>query len=247
MPYYSGSVAAVPAANRDAYLEHIRRAWPLMREQGVTRMVETWGEDVPHGKRTDFHRAVQAQDDEVPVFSWMEWPDRATCDAAFQRMMADDSFSERMGEMPFDGKRMIFGGFAPLTADGTDRGAGWFQGFLLAVPADKRDAYAQMAREAHEQMFAPNGCLGTFENWGEDVPRGKLTDMYRAVEAEDGEMVVFSWTAWPDRATCESAAKAMEASMQGQEMPEMPFDGQRMMWGGFAPIFDSDRDERGAP
>lgn len=241
MTYYTGSITAVPIANRDAYARHLRKAWPILQEHGATRMVESWGDDVPHGKHTDFYRAVEAREDEAVVFSWIEWPDQATADSAFERMMADETVPERMGEMPFDGKRMIYGGFATLLAEGTDRDAGWYQGFLIPVPAGKKDAYAKLAREAHDEMFAPNGCLGVFEMWGEDVPRGKQTDMYRATAAEEGETIVFSWAAWPDRATCNKAAKAMEASMEDQPMPDMPFDGKRMMWGGFAPIFDSAR------
>ena len=65
--------------------------------------------------------------------------------------------------------------------------------------------------------------------------------MYRATDAQDGEAIVLSWTAWPDRATCEAAARAMEAAMAGQPMPDMPFDGKRMIWGGFGVLFDSDR------
>lgn len=241
MTYYTGTVAAVPEANRQAYADHVRRAWPILREHGAIRLVETWGEDVPRGKQTDFFRAVDAQEGEAPVFSWIEWPDRATAEAAFQRMMGDPATTERMGEIPFDGKRMIWGGFSPLFVAGADRGAGWFQGFLVPVPEASRQAYADLAREVHETMFAPNGCTGIVEAWGEDVPRGQRTDMYRATAAQEGEAIVFSWTAWPDRATCEAAARAMEAAMEGQPMPEMPFDGKRMIFGGFAPLFDSDK------
>ena len=66
--------------------------------------------------------------------------------------------------------------------------------------------------------------------------------MYRAVDAKDGEVIVMSWSAWPDRATCDEAARKMEEGMDGKDMPEMPFDGQRMIWGGFGTIFDSDVD-----
>ncbi|MDO5706003.1 MAG: DUF1428 family protein, partial [Paracoccus sp. (in: a-proteobacteria)] len=88
-------------------------------------------------------------------------------------------------------------------------------------------------------MFAPNGALGALEAWGEDVSRGKRTDMYRAVDAQDDEVVVFAWTAWPDRATCDKAAEKMMQDMGDGPMPEMPFDGKRMIWGGFATLFDS--------
>ena len=241
MTWYTGSLAPVPDARKDAFIDHAARAWPLFRQRGALRMVETWGEDVKPGKVTDLRRAVALQQDEVPVFSWIEWPDRATADAAWADMMADDGVAAAMGEMPFDGGRMIFGGFAPVVAEGTDRGAGWFQGFVVPVPQGNRQAYADMARRVWEDQFRPNGCLGNFESWGEDVPRGRQTDFHRAVDARDDEAVVIAWTAWPDRATCDAAGRAMELAMQGRPMPEMPFDGMRMAWGGFAPVFDSDR------
>jgi len=108
MSYIDGFVAAVPTANRAEFIEHATRIDALFIEFGATRVVEGWGDDVKPGKLTDFQRAVQATDDETVVFSWIEWPDKATRDAGFERMMSD----ERMqGPMPFDGKRMIFGGF----------------------------------------------------------------------------------------------------------------------------------------
>lgn len=85
----------------------------MFKKFGALRMVECWGEDVPHGESTDFYRATKAEDGETPIFSWIEWPDRATCDAAWQAMMNDPAMQD-MGEMPFDGKRMFWGGFAPI-------------------------------------------------------------------------------------------------------------------------------------
>lgn len=238
MPYYTGSIAAVPTANRQKYIDHVRAVWPLFRSHGATRMIESWGVDVPRGKVNDLYGAVNAKDDETVVFSWIEWPDRAKADDAWQKMQKDPAM-QAMPQMPFDGSRMIFGGFEPIFADGTDRGAGYIQGFALAVPERNKAPYVDMARTAWKDAFRPNGCTGMVEAWGVDVPHGKQTDFYRASKAEAGEVPVFSWTAWPDKATCDAAARAMEASMEGQEFPEMPFDGMRMMWGGFEPIFDS--------
>ncbi|MDO5604828.1 MAG: DUF1428 domain-containing protein [Paracoccus sp. (in: a-proteobacteria)] len=232
MSYFTGMVAAVPVANRRAYIDHARQAWPVFARLGARRMVETWAEDVRPGRQTDFLRAVQAGDGEAVVFSWIEWPDRATADAAWTAMTPGD-----MPEMPFDGSRMIWGGFAPLFTAGKDRG-GYYQGFLTPVPAANRVAYRDLAQYAWDNMFAPHGALGAFENWGEDVPHGKKTDMYRATDAAEGEAILFSWTVWPDRASCDAAARAMEAD-HPQAPADMPFDGMRMIWGGFSPIFDS--------
>ena len=235
MTYYTGCIAAVPTANRQEYLNHVNVAWPLMRKHGATRMVESWGVDVPTGKVNDLYGAVNAKDDETVVFSWIEWPDKAKADDAWQKMQKDPAM-QAMPQMPFDGSRMIFGGFEPVFAEGNDKGAGYIQGFALAVPEKNRSPYVDMAKGAWNDAFKPNGCLGMVEAWGVDVPHGKKTDFYRAALAEPGEAPLFSWVAWPDKATCDAAARAMEAGMEGQEYPEMPFDGKRMMWGGFEPV-----------
>lgn len=113
MTYYSGFVLAVPTANKQRYIDHAKAAWPVFQSRGALRMIEGWGEDVPHGKETDFYRATNAKEDETPVFSWIEWPDRETADAAYASMMADPEM-QKMGDMPFDGMRMFWGGFAPV-------------------------------------------------------------------------------------------------------------------------------------
>jgi len=114
MKYVEGFVVAVPAANKEAYIQHARQAAPLFKEFGVSRMVECWGDDVPDGKVTDFRGAVKAKDDEVVVFSWFEYPSKEARDAANQKMMSDPRMKAMGESMPFDGKRMIFGGFVPV-------------------------------------------------------------------------------------------------------------------------------------
>ncbi|TYT25304.1 DUF1428 domain-containing protein [Luteimonas viscosa] len=111
MPYIDGFVLAVPTANREKFIEHARRFDPVFIEFGATRVIEGWGDDVPEGKVTDFRRAVQAKDDETVAFSWVEWPDKATRDAGMKKMMEDPRMDPAANPMPFDGKRMIFGGF----------------------------------------------------------------------------------------------------------------------------------------
>lgn len=113
MTYYSGFVLAVPAANKQAYIDMARDAWPMFQRLGAIRMVENWGEDVPHGTQTDFYRATDAREGEVPLFSWIEWPDRATAERAQARMEAEMK-DRPMPEMPFDGRRMFWGGFSPI-------------------------------------------------------------------------------------------------------------------------------------
>ena len=124
MTYVEGFVVAVPTENKEDYRKHAAEALPLFKEFGVQRMVENWGDDVPKGKVTDFYGAVQAKDDETIVFSWFEYPDKATRDAANEKMMSDPQDEGDGREMPFDGQRMIFGGFDAIVdekADGHDR------------------------------------------------------------------------------------------------------------------------------
>ena len=112
MAYIDGFVIAVPTARKQEFIDHAGKAVSVFKELGATRILECWGDDVPDGKLTDFRRAVQAKEDETVVFSWFEYPDRATRDAVNARMMDDPRMADM--EMPFDGKRMIFGGFAPV-------------------------------------------------------------------------------------------------------------------------------------
>ena len=114
MPYVDGFVLAVPKAKLEAYKALAARAGKLWMEHGALSYVECVADDVPYGELTSFPRAVQAIDDEVVVFSWITYPDRATRDAVNAKVMAD---ARMKGEdMPFDGKRMIYGGFESFVA-----------------------------------------------------------------------------------------------------------------------------------
>lgn len=237
MPYIEGFVAAVPTKNKDAYRKHAQESLPLFKEHGATRMVETWGDDVPDGKVTDFKRAVQAKQDETVVFSWVEYPDRATRDAAQKKMMSDARMKEMGAKMPFDGHRMIYGGFSPIVFEGTGKGR-YVDGIVVPVPEGKREAYRAMAAKT-SALFKEHGALSVVETWGDDVPRGKTTDFYRALQADEGEKVVFSWIVWPDKATRDKAWEACMKDPRMQPEGEAPFDEKRMFWGGFEPIVDA--------
>ena len=115
MSYIDGFVIAVPNANRDKFIGHARKFDAIFLECGAIRVMECWGEDVPEGKVTDFRRAVQAQQDETVVFSWVEWPDKTTRDAGMEKFMQDPRM-EAASDCPFDGKRMIFGGFVSVVS-----------------------------------------------------------------------------------------------------------------------------------
>jgi uncharacterized protein YbaA (DUF1428 family) len=238
MNYVEGFVAAVPAANKEAYRKHAADAAPVFKEYGVTRVVEAWGDDVPDGKVTDFKRAVKAKDDEVVVFSWWEYPDKTTRDAA-SRKMRDDPRMKAMGaSMPFDGKRMIFGGFTPLVEESAAGAMGYADGYLVAVPTANRQGYREMAAKA-AAVFKEYGATRVVEAWGDDVPQGKITDFRGAVKATGDENVVYSWIEWPSKEARDAAwPKIMEDERMRPDKANMPFDGQRMIYGGFMPILD---------
>lgn len=118
MTYIQGFVLAVPTARKQDFIDHAAMADAVFLEHGAIRVVECWADDVPHGKQTDFYGAVQAKEDESIVFSWIEWPDKATSEAMHAKMeeitTTDPRFSMEHNPPPFDGMRMIFGGFVPV-------------------------------------------------------------------------------------------------------------------------------------
>ena len=236
MAYIEGFVAAVPRGNKDAYQKHAAGAVSMFKEFGATRQLEAWGDDVPDGKVTDFKGAVQAKPDEVVVFSWLEYPDKATRDKANKKMMDDPKMKDVGEHLPFDGKRMIFGGFQPINDSGKAGKPGYVDGSLLAVPKANKAAYLEMA-DKHAALLKEYGATRVVDSWGDDLPDGKLTDYKGAVKAMPDEVVVFSWVEWPSKEVRDTGwAKAMEDPRMKQM--QLPFDGKRMIYGGFAPILD---------
>lgn len=114
MEYIDGFVAAVPTANKEQYLDHARNAAACFKDHGASRLIECWGDDVPDGDLTSFIKAVQCQADETVVFSWIVWPSKAVRDKGMEGAMSDERLHPNNNPMPFDGKRMIFGGFEKL-------------------------------------------------------------------------------------------------------------------------------------
>jgi uncharacterized protein YbaA (DUF1428 family) len=111
MSYIDGVAAAVPTANRDRYVEHAKWAGAIFKEYGALKQTECWGDDVPDGKLTSFPMAVKCQPGETVVLSWIVWPSRQARDEGWKKIMADPRMQPGANPMPFDGKRMIFGGF----------------------------------------------------------------------------------------------------------------------------------------
>lgn len=237
MTYFEGFVVPVPEANRDEYRKHAAGAAPLFQELGVKRMVEAWDSDVPEGKVTDFRKAVDAKADEKVVFSWFEYPSKRERDAATEKFMSDPRMKS-MGEgMPFDGKRMIIGGFDAIVEEGSP-GGNFTDGFIVPVPTSKREAYRELAAKM-ANVFRSHGASRVIESIADDVKHGEVTDFYRAVKAEDGETVVFSFVEWPDKQTRDQAWAKIMADESLKPEGDMPFNGQRMFWGGFDNIVDT--------
>jgi uncharacterized protein YbaA (DUF1428 family) len=111
----------------------------------------------------------------------------------------------------------------------------YIDGFLIPVRTADQEIYRQ-----HELKWWPKfkelGALTLVAGWGDDVPPGKQTDFLRAVDLQPDETVVFCWMTWPDKATRDAAYAHFETIMTDEEPVEMPFDGKRMIYGGFAPL-----------
>ncbi|MEM8772083.1 MAG: DUF1428 domain-containing protein [Pseudomonadota bacterium] len=114
MTYVNGFLLAVPNAKKEAYLEMARKVVPIFKKYGALRLVENWGVDVPEGKVTSFPMATKQQDDETVVFSWIEWPSKDVADEGTKKTMEDPALAGEGDNMPFDGMRMMWGGFETI-------------------------------------------------------------------------------------------------------------------------------------
>lgn len=116
MTYVDGFVVPVPTAKKEAYREMAETAVEVFKDHGALTLVECWGDDVPEGKVNSFHTAVLRQPEENVVFAWITWPSKAVRDAGMQKVMDDQRMKPWEGRIPFDGKRMIFGGFEVIVS-----------------------------------------------------------------------------------------------------------------------------------
>ncbi len=116
----------------------------------------------------------------------------------------------------------------------------YVNGYLIPVPKNKKEEYRALAEKA-AAFFKEYGVTEILENWEVNVPDGKVTDFRKAVQATADEAIVFSWMIWPDKATADAAEKKMMDDPRFEAMGPMPFDGKRMIWGGFSPIFSLGR------
>ena len=114
--YVEGFVCPVPTARREDYRRAAEIGAAVFKDKGALQIVECWGDDVPQGKLTSFPMAVRLEANETVVFSWIAWPDREARDVGMKAAMDDPRMQPLMADMPFDGKRMIFGGFEAIVA-----------------------------------------------------------------------------------------------------------------------------------
>jgi uncharacterized protein YbaA (DUF1428 family) len=239
MTYFEGFIVPVPEGNKDAFAAHANSLSASLRGCGVRRQLEAWGNDVQEGKLTDFRKAVDAKAGENVVFAWFEYADRQARDAANEAMMNSSEMMEMSKDVPFDAKRMILGGFQSIVEEGSGAG-GYVDGIVVPVPEDKRSEYQRLAG-ANAKVFREHGARRVVETLADEVPHGEVTDFYRAVKAEPGETIAFSFIEWPDRA---SRDQAWQKIMQDQRMQHGGglFDGKRMFWGGFEVVIDTSRE-----
>ncbi|MEO7277328.1 MAG: DUF1428 domain-containing protein [Sphingomicrobium sp.] len=237
MTYFEGFIVPVPDAKKAEYQKHADDFAPLLRDVGVHRMVENWDSDIPEGKLTDFRKAVDAKPEEKVVFSWFEYPSKAERDDANAKMMSDPRMMEMGANMPFDGKRLVMGGFESIVDEGSP-GGNYTDGVIVPVTAERREDYRVMASKM-AKTFLQHGATRVVESLADDVDHGEVTDFYRAVKAEDGETIAFSFVEWPDKATRDAAWGKIMEDESHRPQGDLPFAGQRMFWGGFDKILDT--------
>ena len=157
--------------------------------------------------------------------------------AKMQEKMNDPEMKDMGKTMPFDGMRMIWGGFAPINDSGGAPKPGYVDGSVTPVPVENLAAFREMADKC-AAILKEYGATRTVDAWGDDVPDGKITDYKGAVKATPDEKIVYSWIEWPSKQVREQGwEKAMEdPRMKGMKMP---FDGKRVIYGGFQPILDA--------
>lgn len=238
MAYVDGFLTPVPRAARAAFVAHAEGWAPRFLAMGALRVVECGEVEVPRGKVNDLAMAVALEEGEEVVLSWIEWPDRATRDAAHAKMGEMIAADPSLTEMPFDGKRMVFGGFAPAHDTGEAAAPGFIDGMVVPTGKGAEDLAAYAATTA--ALFLAHGALRTVSCAADDVPHGKWTDFHRAAAAAEAETPIFGWIEWPSRAARDAAWGAlMGGSALGAAMASAPYDPMRMAAGGFSPLIDA--------
>jgi len=237
MTYVAGFVVAVPETKRQAYIDTANAGISLFREFGAQRQVEAWDDDVQDGKITDFRRAVKATPDEKIVFSWHEYASKTVAEDANKKIMSDPRMAEIGKDMPFDGQRMIYGGFQGILERGSRGKSGYIDGSLVPTPSDSRAGYTAYAEKVAD-ILMEHGATRIVDAWSDNVPDGKVTDFRRSVNAKPDEAVVFSWVEWPSKAVRDTAWQKIFSDPRMHE-GNPPQDESRRVSGGFVPIMDA--------
>ncbi len=188
--YFQGFVVPVRTGNKQAYLDMAKKAAPIFAEYGAMGHVECWGDDVMNGKVTDLKKAVQANDDETVVLSWVWWPDKATCDAAAGKIMADDRLKPD-SPMPFDGQRMIYAGFEAIFDTGEGSKFGYVDGMVASVSDGNRQDFIDHAAKA-ARLFQEKGALRIVDGWGSRRAR-RQSNRFQARRAGEGWRDSYIW------------------------------------------------------
>ncbi|MGV3551128.1 DUF1428 domain-containing protein [Rhizobium sp.] len=237
MTYVAGFVVAVPEDKRQAYVDVANAGIPLFREYGAKRQVEAWDDDVQEGKITDFRRAVKAKPEEKIVFSWHEYDSKAIADTATEKIMSDPRMAEIGKDMPFDGQRMIYGGFEGVLEKGSRGRSSYIDGSLVPTGSDSRESYLAYAEKVAD-ILMENGATRVVDAWSDNVPDGKVTDFRRSVNAKPDEAVVFSWVEWPSKEARDAAWQKIFTDPRMHE-GNPPQDESRRVSGGFVPVMDA--------
>lgn len=237
MTYVAGFVVAVPETKRQAYIDVANAGIPLFREFGALRQVEAWDDDVQPGKVTDFRRAVMATPEEKIVFSWHEYGSKSVAEDANKKIMSDPRMAEIGKDMPFDGQRMIYGGFEGILEKGVRGKASYIDGSLVPTPDDSKAAYLAYADKVAD-ILMEHGATRIVDAWSDNVPDGQVTDFRRSVNAQAGEAVVFSWVEWPSKAARDAAWQKIFSDPRMHE-GNPPQDESRRVSGGFVPVMDA--------
>ena len=241
MQYVDEFVVPVPKKQLPAYRSMAKKAGKVWRDHGALEVRECIADDVPVGKVTDFKGAVKARQDEVIVFSWHEYPTKEAAGAAHEKIMSDPRIKELGATAPFDGQRMILGGFTPIVDESAEGEMGYVDGSVAPVPAGAEDAYRDLAAK-QAAILKEYGATRIVEAWGDDVPDGEVTDYKGAVKATSDETVVYAWIEWPSKEVRDAGWQKVFADPR-MHPDNIPYDNHRRVYGGFAPMFDSGHHE----
>ncbi len=243
MNYLDGFVIPVAQANKNGFIAYGHGADAVFVRHGALRIFECWPEDVSRGAVTDFFMGVDARDDEVAAFSWIEWQDKATRTASMTEldevMKADPHFDQAINPLPFDLDRVLWGCFETIVERGVATTSPYVQGFVLAVPEAKKEDCRRLAEQSWES-FRECGALRLVAGWEDDVPEGGPTDFFRMVKRQPGEKVVFAFAEWPSRKVCDAAAKRLGEAITTASA-HLPFEPARVVRGGFTPVVEAVR------